>query len=349
MIAVSNYRAAVAVALLLSAGCARSVGDADARDRATPAFDRAIRTEHSGKLDEAITQYEQVLLDHPRMVSAHLHLALLLHDHRQDYYGAVYHYRQYLKLRQGGEKDELVQGRIRLAEQLLAAQLLRRVGDLAGIAQSRLTEQVDTLSRRVTALEGEKTGLIDEKEKLTQSLQTSEREAQRLRHLLKSMQIPDQPTAATETRPGAQITATRDEQAVREPAASAAPSVSRSAITAAREEAARLMSGTPPPKNPVAPVRTTEPVPPQPAAVPPPVPPKPVAVAVPEVPKPVAEPAVKRKPEFRTYVVQPGDTLFRIAERHYGDGSKWTTVRDSNKSRISSDGRVRVGQILLIP
>ena len=349
MIAGSNYRVAASLMLLLAAGCKPSVGGADARDRATPAFDRAVRTEQAGKLDEAITQYEQVLLDHPRLISAHLHIALLLHDHRQDYFGAVYHYRQYLKLRPGGEKDELVEGRIRLAEQLLAAQLLRRVGDLAGIAQSRLTEQVDTLSRRVTALEGDKTALTDEKEKLTQSLQTSEREAQRLRHLLKSMQLPDQPAAAIEPRPGARIPSTRDEQAVREPVVPAAPSVSRSAITAAREEAERLTSGTPPPKNPIAPVRPLEPVPPKPAAVAAPEVPKPVVVAVPEIPKPAAEPAVRRKPEFRTYVVQPGDTLFRIAERHYGDGSKWTTVRDSNKSRISSDGRVRVGQILLIP
>ena len=113
MIAGANYRVAAALALLLTAGCKPSVGGADARERATPAFDRAVRTEQAGKLDEAITQYEQVLLDHPRLISAHLHIALLLHDHRQDYFGAVYHYRRYLKLRPGGEKDELVEGRIR--------------------------------------------------------------------------------------------------------------------------------------------------------------------------------------------------------------------------------------------
>jgi nucleoid-associated protein YgaU len=89
---------------------------------------------------------------------------------------------------------------------------------------------------------------------------------------------------------------------------------------------------------------------PKPAVAADPEAPKPAAVvAAPGAPKPVAEPAVKRTPAFRTYVVQPGDTLFRIAERHYGDGAKWPTVQDANKSRISSDGRVRVGQILLIP
>jgi nucleoid-associated protein YgaU len=393
MISGANYWVAASLMLLLAAGCKPSVGGADARDRATPSFDRAVRTEQSGKLDEAITQYEQVLLDHPRLVSAHLHLALLLHDHRQDYFGAVYHYRQYLKLRPGGEKDELVEGRIRLAEQLLAAQLLRRVGDLAGIAQSRLTTEVDTLSRRVSTLEGEKATLADEKEKLTQAVQTSQREAQRLRHLLEKMQIQDQAPVADKPRISTRIPPKRNDQANAEPVVPAAPPVSRSALSAAREEAERLTRGTPPPSHPVEPshppapkhpksatvaapeapepvpvaypetpepvavatpeapksVAVADPEPPRPVVVATPEHPKPVAVAVHEAPKPVVEAAVKRTPAFRTYVVQPGDTLFRIAERHYGDISKWTTVRDANKSRISSDGRVRVGQILLIP
>jgi nucleoid-associated protein YgaU len=347
MIAGANDWVAAALALLLVAGCKPSVGGADARDRATPTFDRAVRTEQAGNLDEAITQYEQVLLDHPRLASAHLHLALLLHDRRQDYFGAVYHYRQYLKLRPGGEKDELVEGRIRLAEQLLATQLLRRVGDLAGIAQSRLTAEVDTLNRRVTALEGEKAALADEKEKLTQSVQTSQREAQRLRRLLESMQSP-------EPQPDARSPVQRDEKAHIAPVVPSTPAVSRGALTAAREEAERLTRETPPSKSPAEPSHPPESVSPKPVATvatetPKPVatePPKPVAT---EPPKPVTEPVVKRTPAFRTYVVQPGDTLFRIAERHYGDGAKWTTVRDANKSRIGSDGRVRVGQILLIP
>lgn len=381
-IASVNDWVAASLMLLLAAGCKPSVGGADARDRATPTFDRAVRTEQSGKLAEAITQYEHVLLDHPRLVSAHLHLALLLHDHRQDYFGAVYHYRQYLKLRPGGEKDELVEGRIRLAEQLLAAQLLRKVGDLAGIAQSRLTAEVDTLSRRVSTLEGEKATLADEKDKLTQAVQTSQRETQRLRHLLEKMQIPDQAPAADKPRLSTRIPPKRNDEANAEPVVPAAPPVSRSALSAAREEAERLTRGTPPPSHPVAPSHppasetpkpitvappeapepvavadpeTPEPIAvatpeaPKPVAVVDPAPPRPVVVAAPEKIKPVTVPEVKRTPAFRTYVVQPGDTLFRIAERHYGDSSKWTMVRDANKSRISSDGRVRVGQILLIP
>ena len=51
----------------------------------------------------------------------------------------------------------------------------------------------------------------------------------------------------------------------------------------------------------------------------------------------------------RTYVVQPGDSLFRIAERVYGDSMQWKKVRDANTERIDPEGRLHVGQVLLIP
>jgi nucleoid-associated protein YgaU len=207
------------------------------------------------------------------------------------------------------------------------------------------------------------------------------------------MQIPDQAPVADKPRISPRIPSKRNDPANAEPVVPAAPPVSRSALSAAREEAERLTGGTPPPSHPVEPshppapkhpksatvaapeapepvpvaypetpepvavatpeapksVAVADPEPPRPVVVATPEHPKPVAVAVHEAPKPVVEAAVKRTPAFRTYVVQPGDTLFRIAERHYGDSSKWTMVRDANKSRLSSDGRVRVGQILLIP
>ncbi len=344
MVACANVRVATAVALLLASGCKPSVADADARDRETPSFDRAVRDEQSGKLDEAIAQYEQVLLDHPRLFSAHLHLALLLHDHQQDYFGAIYHYKQYLKLRPGGEKDDLVEGRIRLAEQLLAGQLLRRIGDIAGIAESRLTSELDALNKRVAILEGEKASLVEEKDKLITALQTSQGETQRLRRLLESMRLPDSetPPEKTHTRARSPLLPVRDMPVDIQPAAAAPPSLSRSAIATAREEAARMVGE--PAAPPATPLNASQPAAaaPSPAAVsadPAEPPPRPAAGVV----------EAKRPPALRTYVVQPGDTLYGISERHYGDGTKWTTVRDANKSRIGSDGRVRAGQILLIP
>ena len=49
------------------------------------------------------------------------------------------------------------------------------------------------------------------------------------------------------------------------------------------------------------------------------------------------------------YVVQEGDTLYKIAMRFYGRSSVWSRIRDANKAVISTDGRGRAGQKLVLP
>ena len=51
----------------------------------------------------------------------------------------------------------------------------------------------------------------------------------------------------------------------------------------------------------------------------------------------------------RTYVVQPGDSVYRIAERVYGDPMQWKKIRDANKDRLGPDNQVRAGQVLVLP
>jgi len=53
--------------------------------------------------------------------------------------------------------------------------------------------------------------------------------------------------------------------------------------------------------------------------------------------------------EPRTHVVQPGETLYGIAEKYYSDSTQWKKIRDANKTRIDPIGNVRAGQILVIP
>ena len=63
-----------------------------------------------------------------------------------------------------------------------------------------------------------------------------------------------------------------------------------------------------------------------------------------------AEDAVAAMPKHpSTYVVQEGDTLYRIAVRFYGRLSAWKKIRDANKAVISNDGRVRAGDTITLP
>ncbi len=70
--------------------------------------------------------------------------------------------------------------------------------------------------------------------------------------------------------------------------------------------------------------------------------PEPAAEAVAEAP---AEP--EPEPAARTYTVESGDTLWAIAERFYGDGSKYQIIADA--SGIPNPDLIHPGQVLTIP
>jgi len=59
----------------------------------------------------------------------------------------------------------------------------------------------------------------------------------------------------------------------------------------------------------------------------------------------VEEPAPE--PAARTYTVESGDTLWAIAERFYGDGSKYQVIADA--SGIPNPDLIQPGQVLTIP
>ena len=43
--------------------------------------------------------------------------------------------------------------------------------------------------------------------------------------------------------------------------------------------------------------------------------------------------------EQTTYKVKSGDTLYDIAKKHFGDGSRWQEIYDANKSAIEADAK----------
>jgi nucleoid-associated protein YgaU/DNA-binding SARP family transcriptional activator len=71
-----------------------------------------------------------------------------------------------------------------------------------------------------------------------------------------------------------------------------------------------------------------------------------------------AEPTFSAKaiPGSIAYTVQPGDNLFKIAERFYGDGDRWVALYETNQGRRMADGRtfdragvIHAGWVLEIP
>lgn len=59
-------------------------------------------------------------------------------------------------------------------------------------------------------------------------------------------------------------------------------------------------------------------------------------------PKPAA-------PEEKTYTVQPGDTLSKLAKQFYGNATSYMKIFDANKDQLSDPDKIKVGQVLKIP
>jgi nucleoid-associated protein YgaU len=53
--------------------------------------------------------------------------------------------------------------------------------------------------------------------------------------------------------------------------------------------------------------------------------------------------------EARTYIVQSGDSLSKIAKRFYGNANEWRRIFEANKDRISNPDMIQPGWALKIP
>ena len=68
------------------------------------------------------------------------------------------------------------------------------------------------------------------------------------------------------------------------------------------------------------------------------------AVAKKEEPAPTVNPK-----STGTHVVQPGDTLWAIAKKYYGNGNQYTKIFNANKDKIKNPNLIYPGQQLVIP
>ena len=62
-----------------------------------------------------------------------------------------------------------------------------------------------------------------------------------------------------------------------------------------------------------------------------------------------AKPAPSPPAAARTYQVQKGDSLWKIAKQFYGKGAEWTRIHEANKDLIEDPDVIQPGWTLRIP
>ena len=351
---------------VIHAGCGRSgLSEYEKRQRGNALFRQAINAEESGDIDGAIKLYKQVMIDEPTAYSAHFMLATLLHDHAEDYIGAIYHYKRYIELEPESEKRELAEERIKIAEHLLAPKIIRRVGDTSpALQQAHMLKEAARLNGIIARLEGEKAELSETVQKNEALLKELTAENAQLRKIVEKMRgeefvegqdrplkerIGEQADSGKVGSTGftkAELESLRREASGMKVESSSEtpkkPVVEVPSVKSVLEKVQNRLTGPENEANDVKAERDREA--------------REAAesgdlseLSLFKTPKDDEKKENKDGGEKQIYVVQPGDSLMRIADRFYGDKTKWKRIRDANRSQIGPDGRVRAGQNIVIP
>lgn len=63
----------------------------------------------------------------------------------------------------------------------------------------------------------------------------------------------------------------------------------------------------------------------------------------------IATSSASASAQSRTYTVQKGDSLSKIAQQVYGRADKWHAIFDANRDRIDDPDLIHPGQVLVLP
>lgn len=362
-------------AALVALLCAHAAFGGLGEERQSRTYQSAMEDYSAGRLDAAVTGFEKAIEANGNNASARFQLACLLQDHRRDWLGAMCSYREYLRLEGKSEKAPLARERLSQCERELAAELAAKyslsapAGDANAAGLSR--KDLDEAQRNAAAAQK----ALDEARK---RLATLERENLRLRRQLRS--IGDDGDAASPK--GGVVSARELLDDDDEDGASAPRRIS--AIASDDDEGA----SSPRPVDVGAAAAVVDDGRASPSATPSPAAFEPddgatgLRKGLADAKKLVEEdgsgptllqgedhtaPVVRgRLSDFaanrtgdgkaedrgdrpESYVVQEGDSLYKIARRFYGKEAEWKKIRDANKATISTDGRVKAGQTIVLP
>lgn len=313
------------LALSCLAACDSRTASEFKQERASRQYQAAMDDYTAGRLDAAVKGFEKVLRADPSNTSARFQLACLLQDSRHDNLGAFCNYREYLQQAPDSDKARMAKERLAICERALAEELAKKMNL---IGDSAIAEEIEHSRSELAAMKKKNDELLAKLKDSAGAVSELKGENERLRKLLASLA-----GESGGTPEKADIVSSVKDLLDDEPAAPTVTALDEAKSLDALAEADDGDVGT---ASSLLPTQAAD---------------------AKEKKKASEDAAKKAKAEREakkdaipdTYVVQEGDTLYKIALRFYGRTSAWKMIRDANKETITTDGRVRTGQTLKLP
>ena len=291
------------------------------RERADSLYQSAMEDYRSGRLDAAVKGFEKAIRKDPANASARFQLACLLQDARRDCLNAYFGFREYLLQHPDSDKAKLAKDRMVICEKELAKALSEKYGMGGSAAVGKELElvrgELKSATRRAEVAEKELASLRGR-------LASLSGERDRLVKIVKGQGVSEDEAMAA-ARPSV-----REAKDLLEEDDESGDRIKISADAAAlksegKDELADASS--------LLPRQTVEDVARRDGAE--------------SASSARRNPTEPERPD--SYVVQEGDTLYRIAKRFYGRLSAWKEIKDANKALISADNRLRAGDRIKLP
>lgn len=284
----------------------------------------AMEDYRAGRLDAAISGFEESVRNNPANASARFQLACLHQDAKKDFVAAYCGYREFLLASPDSERAGLARDRMAICEKEMAKYLANKHGLFGANGREKNLDAVQAelkeMKNRVAAAE-KNLGSAQERVRALSA------ERDRLLSMVKG--------AGLERAESVDLRDVRAEKAAleREGPESRGEGGIQSVLMEKKlleeESEGEIATG-----STLVPAR------------------KPEDLAKRNKPDPAdgKKTAPRQIPEHpKTYVVQEGDTLYGVAKRFYGSITVWKSIRDANKALISSDNRLRVGDTIVLP
>ena len=313
------------LALSCLAACDSRTASEFKAERANRQYQAAMDDYTAGRLDAAIKGFEKVLRADPSNTSARFQLASLLQDSRHDNVGAFCNYREYLQQAPDSDKAKMAKERLAICERALAEELAKKMNL---IGDSAIAEEIEHSRKELADMKKSREGLAAKLKESEEGSSKLKSENERLRKLLASLGGESGGTPEKTDIVSSVKDLLDDEEPSAPTVAALDEAKSLNALAEADDDVGTASSLLPTQASDAKEKKKAS----EDAAK-----------------KAKAEREAKKEAIPDTYVVQEGDTLYKIALRFYGRTSAWKMIREANKETITTDGRVRTGQTLKLP